>query len=105
MPGPLWRIRDRRSFRALRADGARRRSGPLVVTALHDGAETDAPRVAFAISRAVGPAVVRSRLRRQLRAHARALDLPAGAYLVGVAPAAAGLSGHELRSHFEQAVR
>jgi ribonuclease P protein component len=48
--------------------------------------------------------VVRNRLRRQLRAHARQLDLPAGAYLVNLSPAAAGLTGAALRSHLEQAL-
>jgi ribonuclease P protein component len=105
MAGPLWRIRDRGTFRALRADGSRRRSGPVAVTALADEPGTEgAPRLAFAVGRAVGPAVVRNRLRRQLRAHARQLDLPAGAYLVNLSPAAAGLTGAALRSHLEQAL-
>jgi ribonuclease P protein component len=106
MAGPLWRIRDRRTFRALRADGARRRSGPVAVTALAgDTAPGAAPRLAFAIGKGVGPAVVRNRLRRQVRAHVRGLDLPAGAYLVNLSPAAARLTGPELRSHVEQALR
>jgi ribonuclease P protein component len=105
MSGPLWRIRDRRTFRALRADGTRHRSGPLQVTALPDatGAEV-APRLAFAIGRPVGPAVVRNRLRRQLRARARDLDLAPGAYLVHVSPAAAGLPGVALGTHLEAAL-
>ena len=108
MSGPLWRIRDRRTFRALRADGTRRRSGPLQVTVLPDGAEASAAaaaRLAFAIGRAVGPAVVRNRLRRQLRARARDLDLAPGAYLVHVSPAAAGLPGAALGTHLEEALR
>ena len=63
------------------------------------------PRVGFAISRAVGPAVVRNRLRRQLRAHARRLELPSGAYLLHVAPAAAALDGAQLGAHLEKALR
>jgi ribonuclease P protein component len=106
MAGPLWRIRDRRTFRALRADGSRRRSGPVAVTVLAAGTGPEAPpRLAFAIGKGVGPAVVRNRLRRQVRAHARGLDLPAGAYLVNLAPPAARLTGPELRSHLEQALR
>jgi RNase P protein component len=49
--------------------------------------------------------VVRNRLRRQLRAQVRDLDLAPGAYLVNLSPAAAGLTGSELRSHLELAVR
>jgi ribonuclease P protein component len=106
MAGPLWRIRDRRTFRALRADGSRRRSGPVAVTTLPDEPGSEgAPRLAFAVGRAVGPAVVRNRLRRQLRAQVRDLDLAPGAYLVNLSPAAAGLTGTELRSHLELAVR
>ena len=50
------------------------------------------PRVAYAVGRRVGPAVVRNRVRRRLRAAAqahRAELLPGGAYLFGAGPAAA----------------
>ena len=55
------------------------------------------PRLAFAVPRAVGPAVVRNRLRRRIRAHlqgVRAADparFPAGAWLVGLDRGAAEL--------------
>lgn len=55
----------------------------------------DPPRVAFAVSRKVGPAVVRNRLRRQVRAHLtslRAADealFPAGSWLFAIQPGAA----------------
>jgi ribonuclease P protein component len=53
--------------------------------------------VAYAIGRAVGPAVTRNRLRRRLRALlATRAALPAGLYLVGATPAAAGRSFAEL---------
>ena len=44
------------------------------------------PRVAFAVPRKVGTAVVRNRLRRQVRAHlgASGADLAPGAYLVAL---------------------
>lgn len=59
-----------------------------------DPTAADPPRIAFAVPRKVGTAVVRNRLRRQVRAH---LDLrqgseqaiPSGAYLVALAPGAA----------------
>ena len=50
------------------------------------------PRVAYAVGKRVGPAVVRNRVRRRLRAatlaHRSELQ-PGGAYLFGAAPAAA----------------
>lgn len=66
------------------------------------------PCVAFAIGRRVGSAVVRNRLRRRLRDElttlARDQRLPPGAYLVGLAPAAAGLDGATLRGHLRTAL-
>lgn len=62
----------------------------------------DPPRVAFAVSRAVGPAVVRNRLRRRIRAHlaevrrTRPDRLPGGAWLVALSPAARELASAEL---------
>jgi len=60
------------------------------------------PRVAFAVPRAVGPAVVRNRLRRRIRAHLtevrrdRPERLPGGAWLVALSPAARQLGSAEL---------
>jgi ribonuclease P protein component len=59
-------------------------------------------RVAYAIGRAVGPAVVRNKVRRRLRAAARELDvstggLPTGTYLVSLRPEAASASYEDLR--------
>ena len=63
----------------------------------------DEVRVAFAIGRRVGPAVARNRLRRQLRAAVREIDvetggLRPGAYLVSLRPEAARRPYAELRS-------
>ena len=66
------------------------------------------PCVAFAIGRKVGPAVVRNRLRRRLRDElaglAREGRLDCGAYLVALAPAAAGVDGATLRGHLRSAL-
>lgn len=57
----------------------------------------DPPRVAFAVSRKVGSAVVRNRLRRQVRAHLgelRAIDaalFPTGTWLFAIQPSAASV--------------
>jgi len=95
--------------------GTRRRDGPLTVSYVPAdpgrGRERQAPGhpcVAFSISRKVGSAVVRNRLRRRLRDElgglARADRLPAGAYLIGLAPAAATLDGPTLRRHLRNAL-
>lgn len=59
------------------------------------------PRVAFALGRALGPAVVRNRVRRRLRAMLQRASceeaLPPGWYLFGANPAAASRSSVELQ--------
>jgi ribonuclease P protein component len=56
--------------------------------------------VAYAVSRAVGPAVVRNKVRRRLRALVTQVgaDLAPGAYLITASPQAARSSYSELRS-------
>jgi ribonuclease P protein component len=100
---PIWRIRDRRTFEDLRARGRRHRCGPIAVTALlvDDGRP---PRVAYAIGRAVGPAVVRNKVRRRLRAVAADLALPSGAYLISATPSAASATYGELHAAVRDAV-
>ncbi len=66
--GPVvWRIRDRATFEALRRHGQRSRRGPITVTYVVSG-DDSVPRVAYAVGKRVGGAVVRNRLRRRLRA-------------------------------------
>jgi ribonuclease P protein component len=65
-------------------------------------------RVAYAVGRRVGPAVVRNRVRRRLRAAVRELDrsgagLADGAYLIAVRPGAADRSYRELRADLAEA--
>jgi ribonuclease P protein component len=100
---PTWRISDRRSFARLRATGVRVRSGPLTVTGELASISTP-PRIGYAIGRTVGPAVVRNRIRRRLRAAAAEIGLPPGTFVVSVAPRAAGASFDELRHHLAGAV-
>jgi ribonuclease P protein component len=67
----------------------------------------DPPRVAFAIGRPVGNAVVRNRVRRRLRAvcAANAGDLaPGHCYLVGATSAAADATYGELDDAFRALV-
>lgn len=93
----IWRVDRRDTFEALRR-GRRRRQGPLSVTWV-PGDPAEPPRAAYSIGRRVGPAVVRNRVRRQLRmlmceASPR---LAPGAYLVGAGPEAAKRTYAELR--------
>lgn len=88
---------------ALRARGIRVRRGPLALTFLdEDGA--DGTRVAYAITKRVGGAVERNRLRRRLRAVLADLakqapsPVPAGVLLVSAGPDASGRGPEELRN-------
>ena len=65
--------------------------------------------VAYAIGRPVGPAVVRNRVRRRLRAAVREIDvathgLAPGAYLVSVRPEAAQATYATLRDDLASAL-
>jgi ribonuclease P protein component len=100
-------IRDRRTFVALRAHGVRARRGALGATLLPEEGATST-RVAFAITKRVGGAVERNRLRRRLRATIAELDradasmVPRGALLVSAGPEAAHRGAEELRNDVER---
>ena len=69
---------------------------------------TEPPRVAYAVSRRVGNAVVRNRVRRKLRAAAResmALLQPGWGYLVSARPAAANSTYGELHADLSATLR
>ncbi len=101
--GLIWRVDRRVTFRALRS-GKRRRSGPLTVSSL-PGDPAEPPRVAFAIGKRVGTAVVRNRLRRRLRTCLREAHLRPGAYLVVANPDAVNLTYEDLRMNLLRALR
>jgi ribonuclease P protein component len=102
----IERIHGRATFRRFGPEARRIRSGPLtvVVADRQDGRAA----VAYAVSRRVGPAVVRNRLRRQLRAAIRSIDLAApvdpGWYLVVVHPSARGRTYGELADALRRAL-
>ena len=103
----IWRIRERGAFQRLAADGQRARAGVLWCTYLLDPpGTTTPPRVAYALGRALGPAVARNRVRRRLRAGLAAASseglVPAGSYLVGAQPTAVSSSYDELMFDLHQ---
>lgn len=71
------------------------RADPLWCSFVPDQA-LQPPRVAFALSRALGSAVTRNRLRRRLRAILHDIDVPPGLMLIGAKPAASELTFDEL---------
>jgi ribonuclease P protein component len=79
-----------------------------MVTCAEVGARSEPPRVAYAIGRGVGNAVVRNRVRRRLRAATRmyaATLEPGKAYLVSARPAASTTRYGELASALNDALR
>lgn len=92
----VWRLSGAQRFAALRRTRYRARSGSLRV-AWVPGPAGSPPCVGYAIGKRVGPAVVRNRLRRRLRAAVAPLRLPPGDYLVVCDPAAASLPFSDLK--------
>jgi ribonuclease P protein component len=103
--GLIWRVDRRDSFAALR-HGRRHRAGPLTVSWV-PGDPAEPPRVAYTIGRRVGSAVVRNRVRRQLRMLIRgaAPMLRPGTYLIGAAPEVTTLSYPNLRTMLVKALK
>lgn len=97
-------------FRTTVRSGARAGSPSLVVhLLLADAQDAEAPaRIGFIVNKAVGPAVVRNRVRRRLRHLCRevAADLPPGASLVVRAlPAAAAAPATQLGGDLESCLQ
>ena len=99
----IHRIRGRDAFRRLARDGQRIRRPALWCTWCPDPS-TSTTSVAFALGRALGPAVTRNRLRRRLRAILRELEpsLPGGQLVIGANPQAVELTFDDLRSELRE---
>ena len=89
------RLTDASSFRTAVREGRRAGRRTLVVH-LGQGGGTPAPRVGLVVSRAVGNAVVRNRVKRRLRhlARERVAGLPGSALVVVRALPAAGTASY-----------
>lgn len=95
----------RRSFERLRAEGTRRRRGPLRLIVRRASVDnlTQSAYIGFSISRKVGNAVQRNRVRRRIRAVLRDISrenpliLPLGDYLFQVTSMIEHWSPAELR--------
>ena len=103
----VGRLRGRRAFADLAQRGRTVRSGPLRVR--HFAAPEDTsigPRVGYAIGKRTGPAVVRNRIRRRLRAAvaSTAMPLTSGFYLISAESAASALPFTELVAALDNAV-
>ena len=98
-----WRIRDRATFEALRRSPHRARRGPVTVSYVGTG---DGPaRVAYAVGRRVGGAVVRNQVRRRLRAIVAELEATVpGAYLLAVGPDSAAVRYPDLKQQVTDAM-
>jgi ribonuclease P protein component len=95
-------LRTARDFRRVYSEGVRARSDGLT---LHLAPRAESGRLGLAIPKSVGSAVVRNRLRRRLRAAARACELTSQADVVlGADQRAGGLSYQELESHVKGAL-
>jgi ribonuclease P protein component len=97
----IGRIQDRTTFERFRVDAKRTRAGELWCAALLDDTAAG-PRIAYALGKQVGTAVVRNRLRRRLKAIAagHADIVHPGSYLIGARPGAAHRSFEELNAMF-----
>ena len=99
-------LSGRRSFERLRAEGVRRGRGPLRLVSRPAPAHnpTQSARIGFAISRTVGNAVQRNRIRRRVRAVLRDISredpslLPPGDYLFRVTVSVEHWSPAEIRN-------
>jgi ribonuclease P protein component len=100
-----WRIRDRTTFEALRRHGQRTRRGHITVTFAVRGGDVE-PRVAYAVGKRAGGAVVRNGLRRRLRAAVAGISgsLEPGAYLVAAGREAVGLPYEDLKEQVTAAM-
>ncbi|MGH3505885.1 MAG: ribonuclease P protein component [Nocardioidaceae bacterium] len=99
------RLRRSADFSRVVREGRRTASPTLVLHTLDLGG-AEPTRVGFVVSKAVGGAVVRNRVRRRLRHLALALlTTPGRAFVIRANPAAARATSALLRSDLDRCVR
>jgi ribonuclease P protein component len=100
------RVRTRRQFALFATPTGRGQSGPLRISFVVGSPESRSVDVAYAISRKVGNAVVRNRIRRRLRALIDDLEPQPkpGTYLIRCGFETGNLPYEELRRHLHQAL-
>ena len=100
------RVRTRRQFALFAAPSGRGQSGSLRISFVAETTESSSIAVAYAISRKVGNAVVRNRIRRRLRALVDHLDPQPkpGKYLIRCGNETGNLSYEELEHHLKEAL-
>jgi ribonuclease P protein component len=100
------RVRTRRRFALFAAPSARGQSGPLRILFVAGEPPGTGVDVAYAISRRLGGAVERNRLRRRLRALVDGLEPQPrpGSYLIRCGNETGKLSYDELHHHLIQAL-
>jgi ribonuclease P protein component len=103
----IRRIRQRHAFERLARDGTRIRRSSLWCTWCPEP-DSEATSVAFALSRALGPAVTRNLLRRRLRELLREADrqqqLPPAILLIGARTGAVELTFEQLRTELNSLI-
>ena len=103
--GKAARLRRRREFLAVQERGRRLHAGELVVLALVTG--TNRPRIGITVSKRVGTAVVRNRIKRWVREAFReaAPDLPPVDVVVVARPGAGRMGLAAVREALRAAAR
>lgn len=101
------RVRTRRQFALFATPSGRGQSGSLRISFVAESTESSSVAVAYAISRKVGNAVVRNRIRRRLRALVDQLDPQPkpGKYLIRCGNETRDLSYDELQYHLNEALQ
>ena len=100
------RVRTRRQFALFATPTGRGQSGSLRISFVAESPEVGSVAVAYAISRKVGNAVVRNRIRRRLRALIDGLDPQPkpGKYLIRCGNETGKLSYEELQRHLRESL-
>ncbi len=100
------RLRRREEFRTALRRGNRARDGLLSITAVNSNDDATEARYGFAISKRVGNAVVRNRIKRRLKAIVGTSNHPKGwDYVIYAFPPASAADSNQLRESVHRLTR